>query len=195
MWAFLATEVLFFGGLFCAYVVYRNEFFDGFKEGSNHLNVWIGCLNTGVLLCSSFTAAMAVRASHLRRRNSLCRWLFVTALFGIAFIVIKLSLEYTHEYHEGLAPLISTWGPKPDVIKTAVPLESVRLFFLFYFTMTLIHALHMVIGVVLMFIIIIRAKFFDYSVVKTNVVEMTCLYWHFVDVVWIFLFPLLYLIR
>jgi cytochrome c oxidase subunit 3 len=155
--------------------------------------MWIGCLNTGVLLCSSFTAAMAVRASHLGRRQSLWRWLTLTAILGAAFVAIKLTFEYTAEYHHGLWPLIGTWNyTSPD---GPVVTDHVRVFFLFYFTMTLIHAIHMLIGVVLMMIIVIRAKFFDFAVEKTNVTEMTCLYWHFVDVVWIFLFPLLYLIR
>ncbi|HEV7302341.1 MAG TPA: cytochrome c oxidase subunit 3 [Tepidisphaeraceae bacterium] len=213
MWAFLATEVLFFGGIFCAYVIYRGEFFDGFMIGSHFLNKWVGFANTGVLLCSSFTAAMSVRAAHQGRRNACVNWLFLTAILGTAFVALKLSLEYTHEWHLGLVPLATAWNPfgehgwiaeamrlnirgftTPESI-TAIHQNHVRIFFFFYFMMTMIHAIHMVIGVGVMLWLVVRAKFFGFAIEKTNFPEMLGLYWHFVDIVWIFLFPLLYLIR
>jgi cytochrome c oxidase subunit 3 len=194
MWAFLATEVLFFGGMFCAYVIYRNEFFEGFREASMHLSKWLGFTNTGVLLCSSFTAAMSVRAAHQGRRNACCNWMLLTAILGTAFVAIKLTFEYTHEYHLGLMPAAGLWH---YVSSSGDPTQTnhVRIFFFFYFMMTMIHALHMVIGVGVMLWAIIRARFFGFAIERTNMPEMLGLYWHFVDIVWIFLFPLLYLIR
>jgi cytochrome c oxidase subunit 3 len=206
MWAFLATEVLFFGGVFCAYVIYRHEFFEGYRIGSHFLNKWIGFANTGVLLCSSFTAAMGVRASHLGRRKQVGWWLLFTAILGTAFVALKLTFEYRHEWHVGLAPLPASWNPSEWVPKVAEHIHGmnavdpivqnhVRIFFIFYFTMTMIHALHMIIGVVIMLIMIVRTWFTDFAIERTNMMEMMGLYWHFVDIVWIFLFPLLYLIR
>jgi len=210
MWAFLATEVLFFGGVFCAYIIYRGEFYDGYFIGSHFLNKWVGFANTGVLLCSSFTAAMCVRAAHMKQRKTSMNWLFLTAILGSAFVALKLMFEYTHEWHLGLVPLPVAWDPNiwiAEAIRLKVPgvtsMESVtpvvqnqvRMFFLFYFIMTMIHALHMVIGVGVMLMMVIRARFGTFAVEKTNMPEMVGLYWHFVDIVWIFLFPLLYLIR
>lgn len=206
MWAFLATEVLFFGGVFTAYIIYRNEFYEGYNIASHFLNKWVGFANTGVLLCSSFTAAMSVRASHMGNRKGVVNWMFLTAILGSTFVGLKLSLEYTHEWHLGLVPLNNVWNPDlwiPEA-QTLMPTlgdvnpvvqNQVRIFFLFYFIMTMIHALHMVIGVVMMLWICFRAKFLNWPVEKTNMTEMFGLYWHFVDIVWIFLFPLLYLIR
>lgn len=206
MWAFLATEVLFFGGVFCAYIVYRNEFYEGYHIASHFLNKWVGFANTGVLLCSSFTAAMAVRASHQDRRRGVAGWLLLTAILGSAFVALKLTFEYTHEWHVGLVPLYSVWSPETwiPIAKEHMPelgnvspivQNQVRIFFMFYFMMTMIHALHMVIGVGVMLWMIFRVQFLKWPVEKTNMTEMVGLYWHFVDIVWIFLFPLLYLIR
>jgi cytochrome c oxidase subunit 3 len=205
MWAFLATEVLFFGGVFCAYIVYRGQFYEGYHIGSHFLNKWVGFANTGILLCSSFTAAMSVRAAHQGRRNGSMNWMLLTAILGSAFVLLKLTLEYSHEWHVGLVPLPAVWNPTewmhigahiPGMAEvTPVVQNQVRIFFIFYFIMTMIHALHMVIGVGVMLTMIIRAKYFGFAVERTNMPEMMGLYWHFVDIVWIFLFPLLYLIR
>ena len=104
MWIFLATEVMFFGGLFAGYTIYRNLYMPGFEAGSHMLNVTIGAINTAVLIGSSLTMAMAVRAAQMGKRNALVTFLILTILLGLAFVLIKLTLEWRHDYLEGLAP-------------------------------------------------------------------------------------------
>jgi cytochrome c oxidase subunit 3 len=187
MWVFLATEVMFFGGLFTGYTIFRNLYFPGFEAGSRHLNVTIGAMNTAILICSSLTMALAVRAAQLGKRKSLMTYLVSTMLLGIAFILIKILVEWRHDYYEHLAPGINFayFGPHA---------KHVELFFFFYFVMTGVHALHMVVGIGIMTTLLIMAGRGKFSPDRYNPVEMTGLYWHFVDIVWIFLFPLLYLV-
>jgi cytochrome c oxidase subunit III len=188
MWVFLATEVMFFGGLFAAYTIYRNMYLPGFEEGSHLLNVTIGAINTGILIGSSLTMALGVRAAQMGKRNALIGFIFLTILLGLAFIAIKLSLEWRHDYIEGLAP-----GLNFTHAGLAHP-KSVELFFFFYFTMTGIHALHMVVGIVILAVLAYFAWKGNYGPDRFNMIEGIGLYWHFVDIIWIFLFPLLYLI-
>jgi cytochrome c oxidase subunit 3 len=185
VWIFLATEVLFFGGLFAGYTMYRNVYFDAFKAGSHELNVLIGGINTAVLICSSLTMALAVRAAQMGKKNALVAFLFFTILLGLAFIIIKLTFEWSHDYTEGLAPGLNwTHGPH----------NHMELFFCFYFIMTGVHALHMIIGVGVLAVLMFMGWKGQFGPDHFNAVEGAGLYWHFVDIVWIFLFPLLYLI-
>ncbi|RMD89030.1 MAG: cytochrome c oxidase subunit 3 family protein [Calditrichaeota bacterium] len=186
MWAFLITEILFFGGLFLGYTVYRFLYSEAFVEGSHHLDIVLGATNTAVLIFSSFTMAMAVHSAQLGRKKALVMFLIFTMILGSTFLVIK-GVEYTHKYHEHLIP--GPWfhyeGPLAD---------QVYIFFSFYFGMTGMHALHMVVGVSLLTFLLITSLKGRYGPHYYNPVEIIGLYWHFVDIVWIFLFPLLYLI-
>lgn len=185
MWAFLITEILFFGGLFAGYAEYRNRYHDAFVAGSHHLDIVLGTINTAVLIASSLTMAMGVHAAQLGKRKKIALFLLLTIVLGLVFLGIK-AVEYTHKYHEGLIP-----GPG-FALQGAD--KQQMLFFAFYFLMTGMHALHMVIGVVLVSLIALAAWRGRYSPEYYGPVEVTGLYWHFVDIVWIFLFPLLYLI-
>ena len=187
MWVFLATEVMFFGGLFTAYTIYRNFYLPAFEAGSRLLNVNIGAINTAVLLCSSLTMALGVRAAQMGKKKLLITFLVLTLLLGLAFIGIKLGLEWRHDYLEGFAPGVNWTFHGPDW-------RHLELFFCFYFFLTGVHALHMVIGAGILTALIIMASRGRFSPQRYNPVEVSGLYWHFVDIVWIFLFPLLYLI-
>ena len=187
MWVFLATEVMFFGGLFAAYILFRNFYLPAFEAGSRLLNVRIGAFNTAVLLSSSLTMALAVRAAQLGKKPALITFLLLTLFLGLTFVGVKLAFEWRHDYLEGLAPGLNWTFQGPDS-------RHLELFFCFYFFLTGIHALHMVIGVGILAVLIIMAGRGRFSPLRYNAVEMSGLYWHFVDIVWIFLFPLLYLI-
>jgi cytochrome c oxidase subunit 3 len=184
MWVFLVTEVMFFGGLFTAYTVYRWSHPAEFAAASQHLDVVLGTVNTAVLICSSLTMALAVHAAALGRRRGTAAFLALTIVLGAVFLVIK-GFEYAHKFHEDLVPG-SNFGAHGG--------RAVELFFSLYFAMTGLHALHMVIGIVILAILTIKALRGRYTSENHSAVEVTGLYWHFVDVVWIFLFPLLYLI-
>jgi len=187
MWVFLATEVMFFGGLFAAYTIYRNLYLPGFEAGSHMLNVTIGAINTAVLIGSSLTMVLAVRAAQLGKRNSLVTFLILTILLGLIFVFVKLRFEWLHDYHEGLAPGL-------NFTFAGAHAKSVQLFFFFYFTMTGVHAAHMVIGIGILAVLVVQAWRGEFGPDRFNMIEGIGLYWHFVDIVWIFLFPLLYLI-
>ena len=187
MWVFLATEVMFFGGLFAGYTIYRSLHLPGFVAGSHRLDVTIGAINTAVLICSSLTMALAVRSAQLGKRKSLITFLIITMLLGLAFILIKLTLEWRHDYLEGFAPGLNFTFAGPNA-------TAVEMFFCFYFIMTGVHALHMVVGVGILTVLLVLAWKGRFSPTRYNAVEIAGLYWHFVDIVWIFLFPLLYLI-
>ncbi len=186
MWIFLATEILFFGGLFAGYTIYRYKYLPAFEIGSHHLSVLWGGTNTAVLICSSLTMAMAVRCAQLGKKKPLIAFLFVTLIFGFLFLLIKFGEEWRHEYLEGLAPGVNFTYHGPHAV-------HVELFMFFYFFMTGLHALHMIVGCGIMITLIILASR-NYFQEKFNAVEIAGLYWHFVDIVWIFLYPLLYLI-
>jgi cytochrome c oxidase subunit 3 len=189
MWTFLITEVLFFGGMFASYAVYRNIYLDAFASTSQYMNVILGGTNTAVLICSSLTMALAVRAAQLSNRKHLQLFLILTMIFGTAFLVIK-GFEYHDKWVEGLVPGIKWSGylEHPEFAYHA------QILFFLYFCMTGMHALHMVVGLGLLTFLLIQAKRNIFNASYYSPVEMIGLYWHFVDIVWIFLFPLLYLI-
>lgn len=186
MWIFLATEIMFFGGLFTGYTIFRSLYLRAFITGSHLLNVKIGATNTVILICSSLTMALGVRAAQLGKRKALMTFIVLTMILGAAFVGIKLAFEWRHDYIEHLVPGMgfAFQGPAP---------RQVELFMFFYFTLTGVHALHMIVGLGVLTTLLIMAGRGQLDA-RHNPVEMTGLYWHFVDIVWIFLFPLLYLI-
>jgi cytochrome c oxidase subunit 3 len=189
MWIFLVTEIMFFGGLFLAYTIYRKEFAGAFALASNTLDVVIGAVNTGVLLCSSYTMVLAVRAAQIGSRRALTVFLILTILLGGVFLGVK-AYEWNQKFEEHHVP-----GPTFHLEKaTAGEQGPAQLFFSLYFTMTGLHALHMVIGEGLMLFLLWHAYKGKYTPSYYTPVDIGGLYWHFVDIVWIFLFPLLYLI-
>lgn len=186
IWLFLAGEVLFFGAMFAAYVVYHYTYPEIFAEASHHLDIVLGSINTFILLTSSFTMALAVNSIQLGKRKSLIFFLLLTMLLGTLFLGLK-GLEYIHKFEDNLFP-------GGHFVYPGQGAEQARLFFSLYFTMTGLHALHMIIGILVMAVMVVRAWLRHFSPQNYDAIEMTGLYWHFVDIVWIFLFPLLYLI-
>jgi cytochrome c oxidase subunit III len=186
MWTFLATEVLFFGGLFAAYLIYRAAYPAAFHAASHHLDIVLGTINTAVLLTSSLTAVLAVHNAQQERRTEPARLLLITLALGVVFLGIK-GLEYVHKFEENLVP--------GAYFQWADPAERgpVHIFFVLYFVMTGLHALHMIIGIGVAAVMAWRTQRGRY-VADYMPVELFALYWHFVDIVWIFLFPLLYLV-
>ncbi len=186
MWLFLVTEIMFFGGLFCAYLIYRRASFAGFAEASHELDIGLGTFNTAVLIGSSLTMAMAVWAAQMGKRKLIVLFLLGTILLGGVFLGVK-AVEYNHKFHEHHVPGGHfLWeGQFP---------EAAEQFYSLYFAMTGLHALHMVVGIGVLFWLCIPAWKGRFGPDYNNPVEVTGLYWHFVDIVWIFLFPLLYLI-
>ena len=187
MWIFLVTEIMFFGGLFLAYAIYRREFASVFALASNTLDVVIGAVNTAVLLCSSYTMVLAVRAAQIGSRKALIVFLILTIVLGGVFLGVK-AYEWNQKFEEHHVP-----GPTFHLEKTTQQ-GPAQLFFSLYFTMTGLHALHMVVGEGLMLFLLWSAYKGKYSPTYYTPVDVGGLYWHFVDIVWIFLFPLLYLI-
>jgi cytochrome c oxidase subunit 3 len=191
MWVFLATEVLFFGGLFLAYILYRTWYPAAYAEASHHLDVTLGALNTAVLIGSSLTMAMAVRAAQTADRTGTVVFLLLTVALGAVFLGVKV-VEYSHKFEELLIPG-PTFGTGPVTFEPGLA-SPAQIFFSLYFGLTGMHALHMVIGIGLLLVITVLAQRGRFSAEYYTPVEMIGLYWHFVDIVWIFLFPLLYLI-
>ena len=188
MWAFLATEVMFFGGLFTGYAVYRNMYPEAFRLASHHLDIGLGAANTAILIGSSLTMALAIRAAQVGKRSAQVSNLIATIALGMTFIVIK-GFEYHHKWVDHLMP-----GRGFDVSQFGSEGPHARIFFSFYFVMTGLHAFHMLVGFGLLAWVAARAHRGDFTPKHHSALEMTGLYWHFVDLVWIFLFPLLYLI-
>lgn len=186
MWLFLATEVLFFGGLFAAYLLYRVWYPDVFGEASRTLDITLGSMNTLVLIGSSLTMALAVHAAATGERRALMLFIGITMLLGAVFLGIK-GVEYYDKFvhHHVPGPSFHFEGSAP---------ARAQLFFSLYFAMTGLHALHMVIGLGLMTTMLVMAWRGRFSTTWYTPVELSGLYWHFVDIVWIFLFPLLYLV-
>jgi cytochrome c oxidase subunit III len=185
MWIFLATEVLFFGGLFLAYTIYRFSYPQTFAEASRHLHDIFGGVNTAVLLFSSLLMALAVRAAEMGRKKLLVRLLLTVALLGVAFMTIK-GFEYRKDFIDHLVPGTHfRWeGPNP---------QEAEMFFWIYFAMTGLHAIHVTVGIGILLVLVLLASRDRFAKGNYMPVEIAGLYWHFVDVVWIFLFPLLYL--
>jgi cytochrome c oxidase subunit III len=191
IWIFLATEILFFGGLFTTYIQYRAQYFPGFVSGSHLLERNLGAIMTFVLLGSSFTMALSVHSVRTGRRKLLILFLILTILLGIAFLGIKFT-EYYGKWHEHLVPGFN-WNPTAEQMAGAPP-QHVEMFICFYFFMTGLHALHMIVGIGLLSVMAILAWLGKITTEHYNRIEVSGLYWHFVDIVWIYLFPLLYLI-
>jgi cytochrome c oxidase subunit III len=199
MWIFLVTEVMFFGGLFLAYTIYRTIYPEGFLYGSHLLNVTLGGTNTVVLIVSSLTMAMAVYYSQKGDRKPLMGFLTITLVLGLVFLVIKY-FEYSSKIHDNLFPAVGLYNPvTPEQDPTshhAIPgnlQQPVRVFLWIYFLMTGLHALHMIVGAGILTTLIIMTRKGKFTKNYNSPVEISGLYWHFVDIVWIFLFPLLYL--
>jgi cytochrome c oxidase subunit III len=223
MWVFLLTEIMMFGGLFTAYLVYRIKYYDAFVAGSTSISVSWGFTNTLVLIASSFTMAMSVWAAQQGRRKTQVRLLIATMILGVAFLGVK-SKEYYDKWDECHIPGhvigkgFNAWGgcdvnnpklgniaeeiqekakqagatvPEVSAVQTA---KQTEIFFSFYFAMTGLHAFHMIIGVGLLTWLTIRANRGEFGPAYYTPIELGGLYWHFVDIVWIYLFPLLYLI-
>jgi cytochrome c oxidase subunit 3 len=186
VWLFLVTEILFFGGLFCAFAVFRSWYYDSFVEAHHHLDKVLGSTNTVVLISSSFTMALGVRSAQQGKKNQTTIMLILTLLFAATFLVIKY-FEYSHKFHEGLLPgaLFHAEG-----FKSAHP----GMFFACYFMMTGVHGLHILIGMGLIIWALLRNMKGEFGPRYYAPVEGVGLYWHLVDLIWIYLFPLLYLI-
>ena len=189
MWTFLATEVMFFGGMFLAYILFRWKYHSGFAVGSNELYKYLGFANTCVLLCSSLSMALAVDYAKLHKLRPALLNMAITMVCGVIFLLVK-GVEWTIDYKDRLIPGFA-WGPSTEHVPADL-VSNVELFFVLYFAMTGLHALHMIVGIVAIGILaylIARDNFAD-----GTTVESLGLYWHFVDLVWVFLYPLLYLI-
>ena len=207
MWLFLLTEIMFFGGLFFAYLLYRNWYYPAFAVASNQLNVPEGAANTAILITSGFFMALGVWAAEVRKKKLLVLMLVFTTIFGVAFLGVKAD-EYHEKYEKHHIPGASfstsmfTNPPvnpktgKPDELPLAPDMaQHTEIFFFLYFAMTGMHAFHMIIGIVLLFWLTWRAHRGEFSSGYVAPIENFGLYWHFVDIVWLFLFPLLYLIN
>ena len=216
MWVFLASEILFFGGLFMAYSVMRFGGLGtmdptGWRMAANKLNATLGGINTALLLTSSLTMALAVWSSQMKNGKLLRLFLALTMTFSAAFLCVK-AYEWYHEYEEGLVPRPAQvyadgkgegFGYKPDGEKAEqvkdVPTAQARsmaMFFVFYFIITGLHALHMIVGLGVLIALLVLAARGRFGDPRDFVpVDVAGLYWHFVDIVWIFVFPILYLLR
>jgi cytochrome c oxidase subunit 3 len=186
MWLFLATEILLFGGLFTAYSVYRFLFPEAFAQSSEHLSVAAGTINTVVLITSSLTVALAHHFSHHRQGRRSAVLLAITLAFAGVFLAIK-AWEWSHDFEEGLLP--GRYFSNPELTGTGAPM-----FFVLYFLMTGLHGLHVVIGMVVLTVLMVLCWRGRYDHGYTTPVELGGMYWHLVDLIWIFLYPLLYLI-
>jgi cytochrome c oxidase subunit III len=185
MWVFLATEVLFFGGLFLAYTVFRSLYPRDFSAASHHTVILIGGINTAILLFSSTLMALAVRAAELRRQKQLIWLLLGTAFFGIIFMILK-GVEYHKDWIDHLVPVLNFEWHQPNP-------GHAQIFFWLYFAMTGLHAIHVTVGICVLLILALLARTGKFTTGHFTPIEIAGLYWHFVDIVWIFLFPLLYL--
>jgi cytochrome c oxidase subunit 3 len=232
MWVFLATEVMFIGAMFIAYFVYRIQppYFNPFTFASNNLLWFVGFINTLVLLSSSLTVVLAIRAAQLNNQKAIFGWLVVTLLLGGTFLGVKVY-EYMTDYQEHLWPAAPNWtmqrenaglkyflpekgfipgteGKSEEEVKHIKEsltntqlhelnkkLNSAKVFYRFYYSLTGLHAFHMVVGMGVFIFLIVQAARGKYTPQSHAQVEISGLYWHFVDIVWIFLFPLLYLVR
>ncbi len=197
MWLFLSTEVMFFGGLITAYVVYRSTSSREIALASRHMAVWLGCLNTVILLGSSLTMALAVRAAQLCSHRDLVIYLGLTMALGAGFLGVK-AIEYSEEFREHLVP---GWGFQvheedvPKIQEEHLNPGRYEMFFVLYFFMTGLHAIHLIVGIVLVGIMAYLSYHRWFSGGGATQIEVTGLYWHFIDIVWVFLYPMLYLIN
>jgi len=186
MWIFLATEVMFFGGMITGYVAYRNAYPAAFEAGSVHMLFLAGTLNTAILITASLFVALAVHAARQGRNKALVWFLAISMFLGICFLAIK-GYEYYDHYVEHKVPTRSFQWDGPDA-------RHAEMFFVLYFFLTGFHAIHMIVGVSILAVIVYFARKGRYTPEYHNPVENAALYWHFVDIVWIFLYPMLYLV-
>ena len=205
MWLFLVTEIMFFGGLFMTYIAYRGAYPEAFAMASRNIVIFWGLLNTAVLICSSLTMAMAVHSAALSKTKATVTYLILTLILGCTFLGVK-AIEYADKFknHEvpGANYSFESHSAKHGTEGEAAGGHEVQpadqahtqLFFGLYFGMTGLHALHMIIGAGILLYLIPAAARGRFNAQWHTPVEMFGLYWHFVDIVWIFLFPLLYLI-
>lgn len=185
IWVFLSTEVLFFGGLLLLYFAYRMGYPTGFAQAGGHTEIIIGTTNTAVLLTSSFAVAWAVEAAKGSEGKLAAVLLSIAAALGLMFIALK-GLEYSKEYDEHLVPAFNFDFPGPYA-------HAAELFYVFYFIITALHGLHVTIGIVALIVMASRCARRQLTEHQRNAVTVTGLYWHFVDIIWIFLFALIYL--
>jgi cytochrome c oxidase subunit 3 len=186
MWLFLATEIRLFGGLFVGFGLMQARFPEAFVAAHHHLDKNLGFLNTVVLLVSSFTMVMAVHSAKTEKRRQLLVYLLITLMCAGAFLCVKY-FEYSHKFHEGLLPGHFYWH-KGDTVPNQF------IFFSFYFMMTGLHGIHILGGMAAITWVFFRAKRGDFNRQYYTPVDLVGLYWHLVDLIWIYLFPLLYLI-
>jgi cytochrome c oxidase subunit 3 len=185
MWAFLVQEVLFFGGLFVAYFIFKALYPQMFIEAHHHLSWQLGGLNTIFLICSSFTMAMAVRSAQVSKQKAMLIFLTITFLFATGFMCVKY-IEYMSKIQHGFLPAKWFFGEGT--------FETLPIFFGLYFALTGLHGIHVLGGMVLIGWLIYRGRRGEFHAGYFTPVEMVGLYWHLVDLIWIFLFPLLYLV-
>jgi cytochrome c oxidase subunit III len=191
MWTFLVTEIMFFGAFFAAYVVYRSLHPHAFALGSHLLEVKFGATNTAVLICSSLTMAMAIHSAQTgKSKSTVTTFLILTMVLGLTFIGVKLYFEWYHDYLEHIVPGFgfenrAAWGADAP---------QVQMFMVFYFFLTGLHALHMVVGIGILLVLTVMTLRGRFSSSYFAPLDISGLYWHFVDIIWIYLFPLLYLI-
>jgi cytochrome c oxidase subunit 3 len=201
MWAFLVTEIMFFGGLFLAYILYRSQNPAEFAAASKGLDALLGGINTIVLICSSLTMALAVYYAQVGNRKLLIIFLWLTVLLGMTFLGVK-AVEYKDKFdHHHIPGANFVWeeeghatADQSHAAAEEVNTSKIQMFYWLYFAMTGVHALHMIIGIGVMLVLIYLSYKERFSPEYHAPVELSGLYWHFVDIVWIFLFPLLYLI-
>jgi cytochrome c oxidase subunit 3 len=186
VWLFLATEILMFGGLFVGYIIFHGLYPEMFAEGASHLNWKLGALNTVVLLSSSFTMAAGVHYAQARQKEKCVRMLAITILCGFIFMIVKY-FEYTGKIHHGLVPGKFFSAENAEHANLA-------LYFGFYFLMTGLHGSHVIVGIGLIFWVLLRARKGEFDGEWYAPVEGVGLFWHLVDLIWIYLFPLLYLV-
>jgi cytochrome c oxidase subunit 3 len=186
MWIFLITEVMFFGGLFTAYAIYRAQYSAAFDEGSHMLDISLGCFNTVVLILSSLTMALAVRCAQLGKMTGALFNMVLTLGLGTVFLGVK-AVEYAAKFQHGLVP-------GPNFAPHGVHSFGMEIYYSLYFAMTGMHAVHMIIGAAVLLVIIGMTAKGKINKTYNSPIEIFGLYWHFVDIVWIFLFPLLYLL-
>jgi cytochrome c oxidase subunit III len=185
MWIFLATEVMLFGGLFTAFTVYRLSNPSGFDTGSAHMEIVLGAVNTAVLICSSFTIALAVWSAETGNQRFVALFLILTMTIGAVFLAIKFTEYYLH-YQDHKVP--GFWFEYSGVNP-----RSVQMFFVFYFIMTGLHALHMTVGLGILSVLLFRTFVGSFSAEYHTPIDLGGLYWHFIDIVWVFLYAIFYI--
>ncbi len=186
MWVFLVTEIMLFGGLFTAYTVYRLSNPQAFDAGSAHMEIVIGAINTAVLICSSFTMALAVYSAEIGNQRLLALFLIATMIIGAIFLGLKFTEYYLH-YQDHKVP--GFWFE----YKGAANPAKVQMFFVFYFIMTGLHAVHMTIGLGMLSVLLFRTFIGSFSAAYHTAIDLGGLYWHFIDIVWVFLYAIFYI--